>query len=45
MVEVWEERPMDYRIFLKLDTGELLRIATRDDFNQAERLPDHLGKY
>jgi hypothetical protein len=36
---------MAYTIFRKLKTGEPLRVATRDDINEAERLAQSLAVY
>ena len=36
---------MSYTIFRKLETGELLRVATREDLTEAERLAQALDEY
>ena len=36
---------MTYTIFRKLETGELLRVATRDDLREAEQLAQSLHEY
>jgi len=36
---------MAYTIFRELKTGELLRVATRDDINEAKRLAQSLAEY
>ena len=36
---------MSYTVFRKLETGELLQVATRDDLREAERLAQALDQY
>ena len=36
---------MSYTIFRKLETGELLRVATRDDLREAKQLAQSLHEY
>jgi hypothetical protein len=36
---------MTYTIFRRLETGELLRVATRDDLSEAEQLAQSLHEF